>query len=208
MCKSSENDLIEKCKEALKKDFRFFSNACKPDREVWVVKHFLLQLGIEFSDEDIHESSDEPVDVNYCDAKFQIKEIMDNNRKRRDEYKESLRKTGTATSYSDLLEHSPLPRRITFDEVVSVIAKQASKWKQKYGPSECMSTDLLFYFNLQDIYMIGNVLANLNTYSSKMAAWRSVSVLSNSCAFVLHVSEDAPDFLKKAKGKVYRKLSD
>ena len=203
MCKFSENDFIKERIDANKEAIHFFSNDCKPDREVWTVRHFLSQLCIEFQDEKIAPSSDEPADVDYCDAKFQVKEIYDNDRKRDDEYKESLRKAEIATSCSDLFEHYS-PQKITCDEVASEVVKRASELQQKkYGPSECMSIDLLFYFNRQDTDVVENVLTNIDTYSLEMAAWRSVSVVANDCAFVLHVSEKAPDFLKTAKGKVY-----
>jgi len=206
MCKLPESDFIKERVDAIKEAIHFISNNCKSDREVWVVRHFLSQLCIDFSNEEIHASSDEPVDVVYCDAKFQVKEIYDKGRKRGDEYKESLRKAKTAISASDLLEPYS-PQNMTCDDVASIVAKQASEWQQKYGPSECMSTDLLFYFNLQDIHVVGNVLTDVDAYSSKMAAWRSVSVLLGDCAFVLHVSKKAPGFLKTAKGKVHRNPS-
>ena len=206
MCKHPERDFIKERVDAIKEAIHFISNNCKSDREVWVVRHFLSQLYIDFSNEEIHASSDEPVDVVYCDAKFQVKEIYDKGRKRGDEYKESLRKAKTAISASDLLEHYS-PQKMICDDVASIVAKQASEWQQKYGPSECMSTDLLFYFNLQDIHVVGNVLTDVDAYSSEMAAWRSVSVFLGDCAFVLHVSEKAPGFLKTAKGKIHRNPS-
>ncbi len=207
MCKLPESDFIKERVDATKNAIRFFSNNCKSDREVWVVRHFLSQLCIEFSNEEIHASSDELVDVAYCDARFQVKEIFDEGRKRGDEYRESLRKAEIATSASDFLEHYQ-PQKMVCADVVPIVAERASKLQQqKYGPSECMSTDLLFYFNLQDIHVVGNVLTDVDAYSSKMAAWRSVSVFSGDCAFVLHVSEKAPGFLKTAKGKVHRNLS-
>ena len=206
MCKPSESDFIKERVDAIKEAIHFISNDCKSDREVWVVRHFLSQLCIDFSNEEIHASSDEPVDVVYCDAKFQVKEIYDKGRKRGDEYKESLRKAKIAISASDLFEPYS-PQKMICDDVASIVAKLASVWQQKYGPSECMSTDLLFYFNLQDIHIVGNVLTDVDAYSSEMAAWRSVSVFLGDCAFVLHVSEKAPGFLKTAKGKVHRNPS-
>ena len=206
MSKLSENDFIKERVDAIKEAIHFFSNKCQKDTEVWVVRHFLSQLYIEFSDEEIHTSSDELVDVVYYDAKFQVKEIYDEGRKRGDEYKESLQKAENATSASDFIEPYS-PQKITCDDVASIVAKEASKWQQKYGPSECVSTDLLFYFNLQDVHVNGDVLTDVDSYSSKMSAWRSVAVCSGDCAFVLHVSEKAPGFLKTAKGKVYRNLS-
>ncbi len=213
MCKLPESDFIKERVDAIKENIHFFSNDCKPDREVWVVRHFLSQLCIEFSDEEIQPSPDEPVEVVYCDAKFQVKEIYDEGRKRGDENRESLQKAEIATSVSDFLEPYSPSQKMICDDVASIVAEQASKLSQqkdgppKYGPSECMSTDLLFYFNLLKIHVVGNVLTDVDSYSSKMAAWRSVSVCSKGCAFVLHVPEKAPGFLKKAKGKVHRNLS-
>jgi hypothetical protein len=131
---------------------------------------------------------------------------MDKDRRRGDEFKESLRKAETATSASDLLEHYS-PQKMVCDDVASIVARQASVLQKKYGPSECMSTDLLFYFNLKDIHVFGNTLTDVDAYSSEMATWRSVSVFSGDCAFVLHVSEKAPGFLKSAKGKIHRNPS-
>lgn len=210
MCESSESDFIKERVDAIKETIHFFSNDCQSDTEVWVVRRFLSQLRMEFSDDETIPSSDEPVDVVYRDAKFQVKEIMDKDRRRDDENRESLRKAKTATSDFDLLEPEPYrpPKKIDCSDIVPVVAEEAYKLqKRKYGPSECMSTDLLFYFNLKDIYVVGDKFPTVEPYSSRMAAWRSVSVVSNDCALVLHVSQSAPGFLKKAKGKVHRNLS-
>jgi len=207
MCKLPESDFIKERVDAIKEAIHFFSNNCKSDREVWVVRHFLSQLCIEFSNEEIHASSDEPVEVVYCDARFQVKEILDESRKRGDENRESLRKAEIATSDSVFFKPYSPSQKMICDDVASIVAEQAFEWQQKYGPSECMSTDLLFYFNLQNIHVVGDVLTDVDSYSSKMAAWRSVSVCSGDCAFVLYVSEKAPGFLKTAKGKVHRNLS-
>lgn len=92
MCKNPEGDFIKGRVEAIKEARHFFSNACKKEREVWVVAHFLSQLHIKAPKGEIQPSSDEPADVVYREARFQVKEILDEGRKRGDEYKESLRK--------------------------------------------------------------------------------------------------------------------
>jgi len=206
MGKHSESDFIKERVDAIKEAIHFFSNNCKSDREIWVVRHFLSQLCIDCSNEDIHASLDEPADVVYCDARFQVKEIFDEGRKRCDEYRESLRKAEIATSASDFLEHYQ-PQNMSCADVVSIVTERASKLQQKYGPSERMSTDLLFYFNLQNIHVGEDVLTDIDSYSSEMIAWRSVSVFLGDCALVLYVSDKAPGFLKTAKGKIHRNLS-
>lgn len=207
MCKHSENDFIKEYIDTLKETIYFFSNKRKPDREVWVVRHFLSQIDIAFSNEEIYASLEEPIDVVYRDARFQVKEIIDENRKRGNENKELLRKAETATSNSDLLETYQPPQAITCPDIVPIVAELALKLQQKYGPNESISTDLIFYFNLQNIYVAGNTFPAIDNYSSKMTAWRSVSSCSNDCALVLYVSQRAPDFLKTAQGKVHRNPS-
>ena len=203
MCRTPESEFIKESVEAIKESIRFFSNDCKTDREIWVVRNFLSKLCIMFSDEEIYASPDEPADVVYCDARFQVKEIIDKDRRRGDEFRESLRKAETATSASDLFEYYPF-QKMNCADVVPIVAQQASDWQRKYGPSERMSIDLLFYFNLQGIHVVGDIFPDVDTYSSKMAEWRSVSVVSDDFALVLHVSQNAPGFLKTAKGKVHR----
>ncbi len=187
------------------KSIHFFSNDCKPKREVWVVENFLSQLGIAFSKDQIIKSSDEPVDVIYREARFQVKEIMDEGRRRGDELRELLQKAKIATSLSELSEPYHPQEKSCYD-LAYFVTDKAAEWVQKYGPSERMSTDLLFYFNLQDVDVVGDKLPAVATNSSKMATWRSVSVTSGDCGIVVHVSEAAPDFLKTAMGKVHRNL--
>lgn len=206
MCNTPERDFIKELINERKESICFFSNKCKSEREVWVVRHFLSQLRIEFSDEEITPSQNEPVDVIYSDARFQVKEILDENRRRGDEYRESLLKAENATSPSDLLEHYQ-PNMITCADIVPIVAKKAFELQQKYGPSERISIDLLFYLNLQDIHVVGDIFPDVDCYSSIMAGWRSVSVDSGDCALVLHVSQRAPSFMKTSKGKVHRNLS-
>lgn len=204
MCKHFETDFIKEHVDTLKKNIHFFSNKCKPNREVWVVRRFLSQIGIAFSNEAICASSEEPIDVVYHDARFQVKEIIDENRKRGNENKALLRKAENATSISDLPEPYQTPQTITCSDIVPIAADLAFKWQHKYGPNESISTDLIFYFNLQNIYVAGNTFPSIDSYSSKMTAWRSVSVCSNDCALVLHISQRAPYFLKIAQNKVHR----
>lgn len=207
MCKQTETNFIKEQVNEIKETIHFFSNKRKPDREVWVVRRFLSQIGIAFSNEELYSSLEEPVDVVYHDARFQVKEIQDENRKRGNENKELLRKAETATSNSDLLEPYQPPQRISCFDIVPTVAELAFKWQRKYGPNESICTDLIFYFNLQNIYVAGNTFPAIDNYSSKMTAWRSVSVCSNDCALVLHISQRAPDFLKTAQGKVHRNPS-
>jgi hypothetical protein len=199
----SENDYIKHRQAEIKEAIYFFSNKCKKDREIYVVRHFLSLLNIKFFDQEIKACLEEPFDIIFRNANFQIKEIYDKGRKRGDEYKQALQKTENATSVKDFLE-SYSPKMITCKDVASIVANCTSKLKQKYGNSERDTIDLLFYFNLKDVHLKDDALTDVNSYSSQMSGWRSVAVYSGDCALVLHLSKKAPDFLKAAKGVVFR----
>ena len=63
------------------------SNAQKAKRERMVCAAFLRCLGISFSSKDIESSQDDPPDVTFKDACFEVRELIDKGRKRGDEYK-------------------------------------------------------------------------------------------------------------------------
>ena len=62
----------------------FLSNANKPERERMIVRAFLRCLGVSFSDDEIQPSTEEPIDVRFRSARFQIMEIV-GDKKRGDE---------------------------------------------------------------------------------------------------------------------------
>jgi hypothetical protein len=54
------------------------SNSNKPERERRVVRAYLRCLGIPFTDEEIVASPNEPIDVRFRFARFQIRDIVGN----------------------------------------------------------------------------------------------------------------------------------
>lgn len=91
-------DWKEKCVRALKESLTFFSNKEKLNREKWVVRKLLRALRINFEETELMEA-EEPVDVSFRDAGFQVKEIMDEGRRRTDEFKAALKRAETAAEY-------------------------------------------------------------------------------------------------------------
>ena len=114
----SDNDLDwkEERIRAVKESLAFFSNKKKLDREKWVVRRLLCALHIDFEEEEITEAN-EPADVSFCYAKFQVKEIPDKGRRRTDEFKTALDKAEKAKDDSDRFEHYT-PIDIPFPDVV------------------------------------------------------------------------------------------
>src|SRR3990172_12236151 len=84
---------------------RIFSNKMKPERERMVCRAFLRCLGIASDDKEVITSDTEPIDVIFRSAKFQIRELMEPDRKRGDELKgiekeKGKNKTTRATLHS------------------------------------------------------------------------------------------------------------
>jgi hypothetical protein len=84
---SEEKEFIRERIEAIKESIYYFSNELKPERERWVVDRLLDYIGIERTKDEVKSLNDEPIDVKFRDGCFQVKEILEKDRKRTDEYK-------------------------------------------------------------------------------------------------------------------------
>jgi len=195
--KPSEEDWKEPYRRAICNSIQFFGNDRKLEREVWVVRQLLVATHTTFQESELG-ADDEPGDVSFQDARFQVKELMQNGRRRHDELRESLVKLEEADSLADLLE-SYTPTDITFTEIVDkTIALANSLEATKYGPKEVCSVDLLCYFNWLD-YSIVPPLEIPEIESS----FRSISLVSNTYCAVLGASASAPHFMQRNAGRVF-----
>lgn len=100
-----DRKIIEEHKQRLRESLKFFSNEMKPERERWVCRELLENLGIEVLDSELVSSKEDPPDVLFRSARFEVKELIDEDRPRMAEYKESLARAETATDAGELLEH-------------------------------------------------------------------------------------------------------
>lgn len=202
---SEEKEFILERIESLKESIHFFSNALKPERERWVVNKLLDYIRVERNEDEVISTTDEPIDVKFRDACFQLKEIPDEGRKRDAEYKEFLYVAERAEKTEDLFEQYT-PVNLKIDDVLVIVFDRVKKWSKKYPPQVRKTLDLLFYLNLQDVYIqfVGHELPKVNIDHKYHKSWRSVSVVENECAFVICANEDAPDFIKKAVGKIFK----
>jgi uncharacterized Fe-S cluster-containing protein len=181
---------------ALKESLAFFSNKEKLNREKWTVKRLLRALAIDFREEEL-TGAEEPVDVSFRDARFQEKEILDEDRRRTDEYKKALKKAEAANNYSELLElYDPID--ISFSEVVQKCYDYARTLllQSKYGPLECKNIDLICYFNLANHHVVPPV----DVLNEKIG-FRSLSVVSNRYCAVAYAAKNAPKILRDNVGK-------
>lgn len=198
---SEEIKFIKERIVAIKESIHCFSNEMKPEREKWVVNKLLDYMKFDRNQDEVKSSTDEPVDVNFRDGAFQVKEILDQDRKRTTEFKNALGIAENAKKIEDLFEqYSPIDLKI--DDALIIVVDQVKKWSNKYPPSVRKNIDLLFYMNLQYIYIQyqGRTLPKDYINNLVQAGWRSVSVVENSCAFVVFANESAPFFIKEVAG--------
>ena len=196
-----DEEFIASVIKAREESVAYFSSASKPERERWFVHEFLNNLGLPHSEAEIVSCPDEPPDVFYANARFEVKEILDHGRRRHEEYKESLRQARQAKIPADLLE-GYTPKDINYTEVCGLIGKNIVELRP-YAPATQKVLDLLFYVNLEHVH--GYVPGELPSPAEfKRYGWRSVSFVAGPMSVVLYAGVSAPSFLRGCEGKVAR----
>ncbi|MBA2592448.1 MAG: DUF1780 domain-containing protein [Pseudomonadota bacterium] len=203
----TDDEYLEAQRKARAESVEFFRSSKKPERERWVVHEFLANLGVAFEDSEVQSLAQDPPDVKFREANFEIKEILSEGRRRHQEYKVGLQKALEATSPADLVEMYT-PRDVAvFDVCASVYVDAKSLAQTKYSPEARKSLDLLFYVNLTDVSGLKETpfpdLAPVEALG-----WRPVSFLMRHRSCTLTAASDAPLFLRGAlKRIVHRKVN-
>lgn len=201
----NDEEFIAATIAAREESVSFFSAARKPERERWVVEEFLRNLGIEPPVGSIASPSDEPPDVVFREARFEIKEIMDAGRRRHSEYKESLRRAKEAKCVDELFEMYT-PKDITYIELCELVKDTLPKIRQ-YAPATQRELDLLFYINLDEVHGYASAGITASPLLQE-CGWRSISFVSGPLAVVLFAGEHAPSFILENQGKFVRKTGE
>lgn len=191
---------LDKYVESLEQSCALFSNKGKQARECWVVAEFLRNFGVHPKVSDVVPYEDEPPDVVYKCCRFEVKELLDPNRRRSDEYKEKLSRARKASGIHEMLEefhprHEPL--QAVYEECLDIAARFAAH----YAPDVVRSLDLLVYFNKQDVTGLTE-LPFPSTDNMAAIGWRSVSVLHGQRSCVFTASTHAPRFIRSNQGRV------
>lgn len=196
----SNDEYLEAQRAALEQSVGFFAADNKGGREIWVVRTFLQNMNIGFSESEIVLTNDDPPDVFFRDARFEIKEIMDPNRRRHDEYKEALEKARSATSPSELITEYT-PKDITLQELYNLVVATSTEYARKYSKDFCRTLDCLYYVNLMEVTaLIEQQFKDRKSLQSH--PWRSVSFVMGYRAGVLAASPGATAFIKNAVGTI------
>ncbi len=201
-----DDDYLNEQRKALEESVAFFAPERKIERETWVVDAFLKNLGLGFSSSELVPEPEEPPDIRFKDAQFELKELMDHGRRRHQEYRDALTKAQSATDPSELLEPFT-PRDATVTEIYTHILDASSELLRKYPSATCRDLVLLFYVNYEDVMdLVETPFPDVTALRNQ--PWRSVSFIMGQRACVLVAQPDAPAFLRQSEGKiVHRPIS-
>jgi hypothetical protein len=188
---------IEDMQEALKESVDFFSPKRKKERDIGVGISFLENLGIKFERREVFAPSQDPPDVVFRGAMFEIKEILDPGRLRHKEYKDKLEKAQQVTDPDDLLElYTPLD--LTPEDISRLALNQIKTLSRKYDSKTIRNLDLLIYINLIHHHLKKERMTKRSIFSD--CGWRSISALQGWGGLVFYADKSAPEFLREKEG--------
>ncbi len=179
----------------------FFAGANKRIRERWVCQELLRSAGIQFAEAEITSPADEPPDVAFRGARFEVKELLDAGRRRHSEYKEALSRalTGEPTDYQTT---NYTPKDIDPIGVGELVQEKLSELAQKYPSAVRAELDALLYVNLSEHWLSSGPMPASENFSQY--GWRSIAVVfGGRHSFIFHTTSNAPDFLRNRVGMAF-----
>ncbi len=179
-------------------------NRGKPGRERYVVREFLLNVKVPFLDADIASvpEGQDPPDVLFDGAQFEVKELYETDRRRMDEYMQRLIEAQRAERCAELHSSTPYaPTDTTLAEVLELAVTIGAAHSQRYDPALVPNLDLLLYYNLVGVMgMYDETFPTTDRLTHQ--GWRSVSVLFGHRSIVFCAATNAPAWLRMAVGSV------
>jgi len=179
-----------------------FSRQFKPWREWHNAVHFLTNLHIGMDDAQVFCSPLDPPDVIYQDAAFEIKEIMDEGRRRHDEVKQARQQALQKAKPQDFTLR-PVIDLLPAD-AGRLVLEQLDALAERYQAEVKGRTDMLFYINKQNHWFDSGPMPDPALFAKY--GWRSVSaVIAGNESLVFYASSDAPKFLQDNCGQVRKR---
>jgi hypothetical protein len=190
----NDDDLL-----SLEASVEYFSSANKGALEQWVCTQFLANIGLDFDPNGVVLQVDDPPDVIFRNAGFEVKEILDPGRRRHDEYKEALSKARAGAQPANLIQVFT-PEVMDPRQVGDLALEELGKLVSKYEPRFQATLNLVLYVDLLRRVLEPGPMPAPEPFAA--FGWRSVSVLMGWGALVFWASETAPDFLRANVGTV------
>ena len=180
----------------------FLSNARKWERERWVCQRLLQALNVRHHLDEFGASGQEPPDVLFREANFEVFFVLDQGRRLNDEWRAELDRRRSAFSLSQLVRREARPKRIGAAELQARLAPTLRKKSHNYlerglDPGEL---DLLAFVSLK------RAVPDFNSHFPPPTeylrqGWRSLSLVGPTFARVLFAHPDAPAFLRNNLGR-------
>jgi hypothetical protein len=180
----------------------FLSNARKWERERWVCQRLLQALNVQHRLEDFSAAGQEPPDVLFREANFEVFFVLDEGRRLNDEWRAELERRRSAFSLSQLVRREAKPRRIPLGTLQQHLAPTLRKKAHNYTERglDLGELDLVAFVSLK------RAVADFNSHFPPPTeflrqGWRSLSLVGPTFARVLFAHPDAPDFLRANLGR-------
>lgn len=173
------------------------SNGRKWERERWVCQRLLQALNIAHREEDFTPPEQQPPDVLFREACFEVFFVIDEGRRLSDEWREELARRRAAHSLAQLQRREPKLRRIALAEVQQRLGATLRKKAHNYEERgiDLSELDLLAYVSFKrEIPDFNSVFPPPTEYLRQ--GWRSLSIVGPNYARVLFAHADGPAFLR------------
>lgn len=180
----------------------FLSNARKWERERWVCQRLLQALNVSHRLEEFSAAEQEPPDVLFREASFEVFFVLDEGRRLNDEWRAELERRRSAFSLSQLVRREAKPRRIPTAELQARLAPTLRKKAHNYQERglDLGELDLLAFVSLKRASPDFNSPFPPPTEFLRQG-WRSLSLVGPTFARVLFAHPNAPDFLRGNLGR-------
>ena len=180
----------------------FLSNARKWERERWVCQRLLQGLNIPYHSEDFLQAGQEPPDVLFGDARFEVFFVLDEGRRLNDEWRAELQRRRSAYSLSQLVRREARPKRIPASKLLQrlcpTVHKKATNYKER--DIDLSQLDIIAFSSLKrEVLDLNSHFPPPTEYLRQ--GWRSLSLVGPTFARVLFAQPDAPDFLRNNLGR-------
>lgn len=180
----------------------FLSNARKWERERWVCQRLLQALNVSHRLEEFGAAEQEPPDVLFREASFEVFFVLDEGRRLTEEWRAELERRRSAFSLSQLVKREAKPRRIGAAELQARLATTLRKKAHNYSERglDLGELDMLAFVSLK------RAVPDFNSHFPPPTeflrqGWRSLSLVGPTFARVLFAHPDAPDFLRNNLGR-------
>lgn len=191
MCDNPDKKYLEDLLNDYKETVHLLSNKKKREREIMVCRAFLRCAGIPFIEEQITAPEDDPPDIRFDTARFEVRLLLDEGRKMHREWKEKVQRVEEAKNIDDVMLSRPSLKPITLAEVVPLIIGALKDKFERYSKRgiSCGTLDALVYVNRRETYLVptssGVYNEELDTKKLDIQGWRSVSVLMSASGEII-----------------------